>query len=274
MVALTTTSDPPGRPRVGLRPAAMAAAVGVSASSVQRIWRAHGLQPHRVRSFDFLRRPRCREAARHRRAVRRPAGGTMVLGATEKPEVTLRPDAAGPGSRAAGDDDARLSARRDHHPVRRPQRPRRLRDRAVHAASPPPNHPLPQPESSATSRRRAVMWIADNYATHQRPKVDAWLDRHPRWTFHFATSSSWLNAVEGFFAKLTDRPAETRHVHLDRRPAGHHQPLRRRHQPDPAIRLDRQYRPRSSPAVTMGTKHFGILITKDHRGQVSVPCRK
>jgi hypothetical protein len=36
--------------------------------------------------------------------------------------------------------------------------------------------------------------------------VRAWLERHPRWTFHFTpTSASWLNAVEGFFAKLTKR---------------------------------------------------------------------
>ena len=34
----------------------------------------------------------------------------------------------------------------------------------------------------------------------------AWLERHPRWVFHFTpTSCSWLNAVEGFFAKLTKR---------------------------------------------------------------------
>lgn len=34
----------------------------------------------------------------------------------------------------------------------------------------------------------------------------AWLGRHPRWVFHFTpTSASWLNAVEGFFAKLTKR---------------------------------------------------------------------
>ena len=46
----------------------------------------------------------------------------------------------------------------------------------------------------------------DNYATHKHPKVRAWLKRHPRWTFHFTpTSASWLNAVEGFFAKLTKR---------------------------------------------------------------------
>ena len=48
--------------------------------------------------------------------------------------------------------------------------------------------------------------ILDNYATHKHAKVRAWLDRHKRWTFHYTpTSASWLNAVEGFFAKLTNR---------------------------------------------------------------------
>ena len=48
--------------------------------------------------------------------------------------------------------------------------------------------------------------IVDNYATHKHPKVEAWLARHPRFVFHFTpTSCSWLNAVEGFFAKLTRR---------------------------------------------------------------------
>jgi transposase len=47
---------------------------------------------------------------------------------------------------------------------------------------------------------------ADNYAAHKHPKVRQWLDRHPRFTFHFTpTSCSWLNAVEGFFAKLAKR---------------------------------------------------------------------
>lgn len=49
---------------------------------------------------------------------------------------------------------------------------------------------------------KAVHVILDNYATHKQPKVRAWLDRHPRSTFHCVpTSCSWLNAVEGFFAK-------------------------------------------------------------------------
>jgi transposase len=48
--------------------------------------------------------------------------------------------------------------------------------------------------------------VLDNYATHKHPKVRAWFARHPRFVFHFTpTSASWLNAVEGFFAKLTRR---------------------------------------------------------------------
>lgn len=48
--------------------------------------------------------------------------------------------------------------------------------------------------------------IMDNYAAHKHPKVMQSLARHPRWTFHFTpTSASWINAVEGLFAKLTKR---------------------------------------------------------------------
>ncbi len=51
---------------------------------------------------------------------------------------------------------------------------------------------------------KVIHAVVDNYATHKHPRVRRWLARHPRWTFHFTpTSASWLNAVEGFFAKLT-----------------------------------------------------------------------
>jgi len=53
---------------------------------------------------------------------------------------------------------------------------------------------------------KIVHVILDNYAAHKHPKVRQWLDRHERFTFHFTpTSCSWLNAVEGFFAKLAKR---------------------------------------------------------------------
>jgi hypothetical protein len=56
--------------------------------------------------------------------------------------------------------------------------------------------------------RMAIHAVVDNYATHKHPKIQKWVARHPRWTFHFTpTSASWLNAVEGFFAKLTRRRA-------------------------------------------------------------------
>ncbi|MES0160307.1 IS630 family transposase [Mesorhizobium sp. C268A] len=51
---------------------------------------------------------------------------------------------------------------------------------------------------------KAIHVVLDNYAAHKHPKVRAWLGRHQRFTFHFTpTSCSWLNAVEGFFAKLS-----------------------------------------------------------------------
>jgi transposase len=59
---------------------------------------------------------------------------------------------------------------------------------------------------AAVPKGRPIRAIVDNYATHKHPKVKAWLARHPRWTFHFTpTSASWLNAVEGLFAKLAKR---------------------------------------------------------------------
>ena len=61
-------------------------------------------------------------------------------------------------------------------------------------------------DNRETPAGRELHLIVDNYATHQHPKVRAWLERHPRFHFHFtptSASASWLNAVEGFFAKLT-----------------------------------------------------------------------
>ena len=59
---------------------------------------------------------------------------------------------------------------------------------------------------AAVPAGKLVHVILDNYATHKHPKVMAWLDRHPRWTFHYTpTSGSWLNAVESFFSAMTRR---------------------------------------------------------------------
>ena len=94
------------------------------------------------------------------------------------------------------DDDPRLRPPRHHDPVRGPEHPRRHQEflRFLNAVE------------EAVPAGKLIHAILDNYGTHKHPKVLAWLARHPRWTFHFTpTSASWLNAVEGFFAKLTRR---------------------------------------------------------------------
>ena len=53
---------------------------------------------------------------------------------------------------------------------------------------------------------KAIHLILDNYAAHKQPKFRECLQRHPRFSFNFTlTSCSWLTAVEGFYAKLTNR---------------------------------------------------------------------
>jgi len=53
---------------------------------------------------------------------------------------------------------------------------------------------------------KTIHVILDNYAAHKHPAVLAWLARHKRFCFHFTpTSCSWLNAVEGYFAKLSQQ---------------------------------------------------------------------
>ena len=65
-------------------------------------------------------------------------------------------------------------------------------------------HPLSKQDQPRDPGWAGPHLIVDNYATHKHPKVRAWLERHQRFHFHFTpTSASWLNAVEGLFAKLT-----------------------------------------------------------------------
>ena len=55
-----------------------------------------------------------------------------------------------------------------------------------------------------TPKGKTLHLIADNYATHKHPTVQAWLDMHPRFHMHFTlTSASWLNMVERFFRDIT-----------------------------------------------------------------------
>ncbi|WP_246684433.1 MULTISPECIES: transposase [unclassified Mesorhizobium] len=79
--------------------------------------------------------------------------------------------------------------------------------RNIAAAPPPGVHSLPHAINAEVPDCKAVHVILDNYGAHKSPRKCApWLDRHQRFTFHFTpTSCSWLNAVEGFFARLAKR---------------------------------------------------------------------
>ena len=190
-----------------------------------------------------------------------PPAHAVVLSVDEKSQIQAL-DRTQPGlpheEGPRRDHDPRLQAPRHDHPVRRAQRARRHGHRPLHAAPPPPGvHPLPQRHRAPRCRpaRRSTSSSTTTPPT-STPRCCAWLARHPRWTFHFTpTSCSWLNAVEGFFAKLTRRRLQARRLPLARRPAGRHQPLPRRAQPATPSRSSGPPTPtKSSPPSSEGTK--------------------
>jgi transposase len=209
VVALTQT-DPPGE-TTHWTAAAMARLVPISVSSVQRIWRSHGLQPHRVGQFKLSRDPEFVPKLRDIVGLYiDPPAHAMVLSVDEKsqiqaldrtqPGLPLKPGRCGTMTHdykrngtttlfAALDvlDGKVIGRCMQRH---RHQEFIRFLN-AIEAEIPV---------------GKIIHVILDNYGPHKHPKTRAWLGRHPRFVFHYTpTSASWLNAVEGFFAKLTKR---------------------------------------------------------------------
>jgi transposase len=190
---------------------AMAAATGISVSSVQRIWRAHGLRPHQVRRFKLSNDPRFAEKLEAIVGLYvDPPAHAVVLSIDEKsqiqaldrtqPGLPMKPGRLGTMTHdykrngtttlfAAFNvlDGTVLGRCMQRHRHQEFLRFLNAIERAVPAG-------------------KTIHVVLDNYAAHKHAKVRGWLQRHPRWTFHFTpTSCSWLNAVESFFAKLTKR---------------------------------------------------------------------
>jgi transposase len=183
----------------------------VSTITVQRIWRAHGLQPHRVRQFKLPRDPEF--VAKLRDIVGLyvdPPAHAIVLSVDEKsqiqaldrtqPGLPLKPGRCGTITHDyKRNGTTTLFAALDV-----------LEGKVIGRCMQRHRHQEFVRFLNAVEREvpagMTVHAIIDNYATHKHPKVIEWLRRHPRWTFHFTpTSASWLNAVEGFFAMLTKR---------------------------------------------------------------------
>jgi transposase len=207
VVQMTTQEKPDNATHWSTR--TMAEAVGVSAASVRRIWRAHGLKPHLQRTFKVSNDPLFAEKLETIVGLYlNPPEHAIVLCADEKSQIqaldrtqpglplkkgrcgTMTHDYKRNGTAtlfAALDtlDGSVISMCDDRH--RHQEWLKFLR--VIDQLTPP---------------EKDLHLIVDNYATHKHPKVQRWLVRHPRFHIHFTpTSSSWLNMVERFFRDLT-----------------------------------------------------------------------
>jgi transposase len=209
-VVALTCAEPPGE-ATHWTGRAMAETAGISLRSVQRIWAAHDLQPHRIRTFKRSSDPEF--AAKLADIVglyMDPPKHAIVLSVDEKsqiqaldrtqPGLPLKPGKAGTMThdyKRHGTTTlfAALNVLEGSVISRCMQRHRHQEFlRFLNAIE------------RAVPVGKVVHAILDNYGSHKHPKVLKWLTRHPRWVFHFTpTSGSWLNAVETFFSALTRR---------------------------------------------------------------------
>ena len=207
-VVALTAEEPPGEVThwtAGM----MAKAVGISVSSVQRIWQAHGLAPHRVRRFKLSKDP---DFVPKLRAIVglyvNPPAHAVVLSVDEKSQIQAL-DRTQPGLPIKKGRAGTMT----HDYVRNGTTTLfaaldvlegtvlgRCMQRHRHQEFIRFLNTI----EAAVPVGKVVHVILDNYAAHKHPKVKAWLGRHPRFVFHFTpTSCSWLNAVETFFSRLT-----------------------------------------------------------------------
>lgn len=188
----------------------MAAEVGISEASVRRIWRSHGLKPHRVESFKLSNDPRFAEKLEDIVGLYLdPPEHALVLSLDEKCQIQAL-DRSQPGL-----------------PLKKGRAQTMTHDYKRHGTTTlfaALNTMDGQVMATCMERHRHQEWlkflrlidrrtpadkqlhlIVDNYATHKHPTIQRWAARHQRFHFHFTpTSSSWLNMVERFFRDLTE----------------------------------------------------------------------
>ena len=190
---------------------AMARAAGLAASTVQGIWKAHGLAPHRWRQFKLSKDPAFAEKLHKVVGLYvAPPAHAVVLSIDEKSQIQAL-DRTQPGLPMKKGRGATMTHDYKRNGTTTLFAALNVLDGTVTGQNMQRHrHQEFIRFLNALERDipagKIVHVILDNYAAHKHAKVRAWLKRHPRWTFHFTpTSSSWLNAVEGFFAKLTRR---------------------------------------------------------------------
>jgi len=209
VVRITTEQTPQGVTHWSTR--TLAAHLGTSASAVARIWRAHGLKPHRVESFKLSNDPLFIDKLEDIVGLyMSPPEHAIVLCCDEKSQVQAL-DRTQPG----------LPLKRGRGKTMTHDYKRNGVTTLFAALNMLTGQVLSMTDQlhrhqewlrflkmidRQTPKNKQLHLIVDNYATHKHPEVKTWLEKHPRFHMHFTpTSSSWLNMVERFFRDITDK---------------------------------------------------------------------
>lgn len=189
----------------------MAATQGVSPATVQRIWDAHGLEPHRTRTFKLSRDKQFVEKLTDVVGLYlNPPDKALVLCVDEKSQIQAL-NRTQPGlPMKKGRCGTMTHDYQRHGTTTLFAALNVLNGKVIGECMARHRH-----QEFLTFLRRLdrefaadldLHLIVDNYGTHKHDKVQTWLARHPRFHLHFTpTSSSWLNLVERWFAKITDK---------------------------------------------------------------------
>jgi len=209
IVTATTQTKPAGQTHWSCR--SMAKAQGVSPATVQRIWDAHGLKPHRVKAFKLSNDPRFSEKLTDVVGLYlNPPEKALVLCVDEKSQIQAldRTQASLPMKKGRAGTMTHDYKRNGTTTLFAALNT--LDGSVVGQCLPRHRHQEFLKFLRHLDREfpgeRDLHLIVDNYRTHTHANVNAWLAKHPRFYLHFTpTSSSWLNLVERWFRELTDK---------------------------------------------------------------------
>lgn len=209
IVEATTQTHPRGATQWSTR--TMATAQGVSHATVQRIWDAHGLQPHRVQTFKLSRDKRFVEKLTDVVGVYlNPPDKAVVLCVDEKSQIQAL-DRTQPGLPLKRGRCGTMTHDYKRNGTTTLFAALNTLEGTVIGTCYPRHRNLEfrkflRQIDQSIPPELDIHLILDNYGTHKHPKVQSWLAKHRRFHLHFTpTSSSWLNLVERWFRELTDK---------------------------------------------------------------------
>ena len=209
IVRLTTQTRPEGATQWSTR--TLAAVASVSDTTVQRIWKAHGLKPHHVKRFKVSRDPKFVEKLEAIVGLYlSPPEHALVLCCDEKSQVQAL-DRTQPGLPMKPGRAATMTHDYKRHGTTTLFAAMNTLDGTVISRCDQRHRHIEwlaflRQINRETPRDKSLHLICDNYATHKHPVVEQWLAEHPRFHVHFTpTSASWLNMVERFFRDITTK---------------------------------------------------------------------